>query len=118
MKEIVQYVYDTRVRGITTEIYGVGPDGTAGLWAKLDRGRPIGCLVALGPDKIGWSRVYGSDVFSKKRAKQIARGRAKEGLTPVPYKFIPAYKKIVERSRRVHWDEEGIEKKPDTPSSL
>ena len=44
-------------------------------------GHPIGCVLAVDKDKIGYSLCYEVDekVFSKRKAKMIARGRAIEG---------------------------------------
>jgi len=45
-----------------------------------ENGVPVGCVVAEGSQEIGWSLCASFDQFSKKKAKEIARRRAK-----IPY---------------------------------
>ena len=47
-------------------------------FVKNDKGNLIGCVAAVGPNKVGWSKcnTKKGDVFDKKRALQIAVGRA------------------------------------------
>lgn len=44
----------------------------------------IGCVVAIDEDNIGWSQCHPSDTFIKKRARQIAYGRACRGSKDKP----------------------------------
>jgi hypothetical protein len=41
--------------------------------------RPVGCVVATGAGKVGWSVCHPNDEFNKDRAKVIAAGRADLG---------------------------------------
>jgi len=46
--------------------------------------KPIGVVVALDKDKIGWSQCCPRDKFDKKRGLEIAIGRAKKGSNVHP----------------------------------
>ncbi len=59
--------------------------------------KPIGTVVALDKDKIGWSQCCPLDHFNKKRGIEIAKGRAIKGYTkskPRKYKDIKDIKLI------------------------
>lgn len=50
-------------------------------YVRDESGRPIGCVLALGKDQVGYSLCYTVDepFFTKEKARRIARGRAKTG---------------------------------------
>jgi hypothetical protein len=52
-----------------------------------NQSRLVGCVVAIGSDKIGWSQCNPVDKFDKQRALKIAIGRAQTGsnVRPHPY---------------------------------
>lgn len=52
--------------------------------------RPIGCVVAVAPDAVGWSVCHPNDEFDKRRAVEIARGRAERGSISLP----PEYRSV------------------------
>lgn len=53
---------------------------------------PFGCMVALAPDMIGVSICNPRDSFNKKRARQIAEGRAE--IVNNPLASVPCKREI------------------------
>lgn len=48
----------------------------------------VGCVVALDKNIVGWSQCnIDKDQFDKKRAKEIAAGRAVKGTKSVPRRY-------------------------------
>ena len=54
--------------------------------------RPIGCVVAVAPDAVGWSVCHPNDPFNKQRAMEIARGRAEKGSVSLPPEYRSVWK--------------------------
>jgi hypothetical protein len=66
-------------------------------YARGENRNPIGCLAAVRTEDgydIGWSICHDNDSFNKKRARQIAIGRAKSGRGESIFNFecIPGSK--------------------------
>lgn len=55
---------------------------------------PFGCVVAISPEMIGVSICNPIDRFSKKRARDIAEGRAFERSLDSTLDLVPKHKKI------------------------
>lgn len=106
MKELIRYVYNKHERHVARWAFGKMEGETRNrVWALLDKGTPIGCVVAIGPNRMGWSRVHGGDVFTKKKARDIAYGRAvKESHLPVPKCLMVAYEEMRELSQKTLWE--------------
>ncbi len=78
-------------------------------YIKDKNGNLIGCVAAVGPGQVGWSRcnTKAGDVFNKKRALQIAIGRAIKNnpysTSTVPFDIQPVYLHFqVDRSMRYY----------------
>lgn len=57
--------------------------------------KPIGCVVAIEDNRMGWSLCCKKDVFTKKMARKIAFGRAVNGTSQqVPYKLLELWNKV------------------------
>lgn len=80
---LIKYVYDESVK----EIVEMVKDERGRTWARLGRGKKIGVIVSLGPDKIGYSICRHPDQFDKETAINIAKARA---LGELPMEFIPS----------------------------
>lgn len=67
-------------------------------------GKPRGCLVAIGKDKIGWSLCHRNDGFTKELARKIAKGRAVKGTKQVlPWELADLYLLMVTISKDYQW---------------
>lgn len=89
---LVQYVYDTSVRNVLEDA-GRG-------WIRVNKGRPIGCVVALGPDEIGWSKCANEDMFVKHTGIVIATERAcGNNMGIMPSCIKPVYEKMKRRAK-------------------
>lgn len=68
--------------------------------------RPIGCVVAIDSDKIGYCAIHPSDrkkCITKKSMLKTAIARAKKGMVDecrVPSYMIEVYENMKDRSRR------------------
>lgn len=102
MKMLVKYVFNKHVRHILSSM--TSEDGYE--WFRFDRGIPIGCIVAVGRDKIGWSRCDARDQFNKKTAKNIAIERAYCSKADIiPNKLRKDYVWMQERAKHIKWEE-------------
>lgn len=64
-------------------------------------GNPVGAVVAVGKNQIGWSRKHRLDRWDKERALMIARNRAVVGSkTKIPHDVGPIVEKMADRSVR------------------
>jgi hypothetical protein len=64
----------------------------------ISRGDPIGCVVAIDPDHIGYTFCCPKDKFDKKYARNLAAGRALTGTNVnVPNRIVDTY-----------WDSENL----------
>lgn len=89
---LVQYVYDTSIR------YVLEDEGRG--WVRVSKGKPIGCVVALSPDEIGWSKCMKEDTFKKSTALIIATERAcGNTMGHMPSCIKPVYEKMVKRAK-------------------
>ncbi len=100
---LVKYVYDKSVRNVID-----GPvflfDGTQ-TWVRIDKGRPIGVVVALSANKIGWSRCDDRDEFNKKVGKNIAMQRAESSeVGIIPRKILEEYEWMKVHAERYFMD--------------
>ena len=71
-------------------------------FARNEKGVPIGCFVAHGNERIGWSLCSRRDKWNRKLAIEIARGRAKGYSNPVPVSIKNQYDKFVERCHKYY----------------
>lgn len=62
--------------------------------------KPIGCVVGLSADRIGWSLCCKKDVFNKKMARMIAMGRANNDRhKEIPHEIVKTH---IEVHKRLH----------------
>ena len=64
---------------------------------------PIGVVVALGKNQVGWSRKHNLDKWNREKALRIARGRAIVGsgeTVTIPYDVLPIMEHMIDRSQR------------------
>jgi hypothetical protein len=71
--------------------------------------QPVGCIVCLNKDMIGWSKCNTKDRFSKSRAVEVAKGRAmyniplrhKRGNEEVglPVECLAAYEELMQQMK-------------------
>jgi len=99
---IIKYVFDKSVRDMVEDKV----DEKGRTWIRLNRGRKIGVVVALGKDKIGFSSCVYPDEFNKdealKRAIDRANGIVETGI--IPHKVRKDYDWVVARAQRKNWD--------------
>ena len=93
MKEIIAYV---RKKGQLIQ---------AGKTVLRRKGQPRGVIVALAPDKIGWSfaNVKSGDVFDKWKGIGMARTRAIHGApahSKIPRDVEKMLPRVMERAQR------------------
>lgn len=69
-------------------------------------GQPVGCVVAIGPGVVGWSKCNTKkDRFDKEMAKKIAAGRAEVfSSKPIPECMNDMFSQMTERSYRYFKD--------------
>ena len=104
MKMLIKYVYDKSIRNVIGE--PIFMDKYKQEWIRVDRGRPIGVIVALSPDKIGWSRCDTRDHFSKRIGKDIAMDRAvKVDKGILPKRLQKDYEWMLEKVKTTRWGE-------------
>lgn len=59
------------------------------------KGKPIGCVIGISADKIGWSLCCKKDTFNKEMARLIAIGRAENGFQrEIPRKIITTFNEV------------------------
>lgn len=65
-------------------------------------GSPVGVVVALGKEDIGWSLCNKRDRFNKQRALEIAVGRSyKRNISDTkPVTILPLFNKVYARAQR------------------
>ncbi len=60
-----------------------------------EKGKPIGCVIGLAANQVGWSLCCKKDIFNKQMARTIAKGRAENGFARnVPQKIIKTYDEV------------------------
>ena len=70
-------------------------------FVRNDKGVPIGCFVGFDKNNIGWSLCNKKDKWDRKKAKEIASGRAVLGSsTPVPKSIYGDWLKFCERCEK------------------
>lgn len=66
-------------------------------------GQPIGAVVAVGKNQVGWSKLHKLDNWDREKALMIARNRAVVGFnTEVPTDVFPVFANMVNRSVRYY----------------
>ena len=66
-------------------------------------GQPIGAVVAVGKNQVGWSKLHKLDNWDREKALMIARNRAVVGFnTEIPTEVFPVFAKMVDRSVRYY----------------
>lgn len=66
-------------------------------------GQPIGAVVAVGKNQVGWSKLHKLDRWDREKALMIARNRAVVGFnTDVPTDVQPIYERMLDRSMRYY----------------
>ena len=69
-----------------------------------EEGKPRGCLIAVGKNKIGWSLCHKNDVFNKEMARKIARGRAMKGTkSRLPWELVELLIVVNITSENYNW---------------
>jgi hypothetical protein len=98
-KMLVRYV---RIQDVYPE--------TCNLDYEISR-HPVGCIVCLNKDMIGWSKCNIKDRFSKSRAVEVAKGRAMYNIplrhtSPktseeigLPVEYLDAYEKLMQQMK-------------------
>ncbi len=72
-------------------------------YVRESDGAPVGAVVALGKNQVGWSRKHRLDSWDRQKALKIARGRAVVGTGPevqIPHDVLPLLNKMEDRSRK------------------
>lgn len=66
-------------------------------------GNPIGAVVAVGKNQVGWSRKHKLDPWNRDKALMIARNRAVVGFrTEIPHDVRPVFENVSDRSVRYY----------------
>lgn len=74
-------------------------DGTV----KLHRGKPVGVVVAIDKGKIGWSLCNKTDRWNREVGKNLAIGRAVNGIVAgklIPQTVFPVFLDMVRRAEK------------------
>ena len=72
-------------------------------YVRNNKNQPIGVVVAVGKDQVGWSEKHSKDKWNKELGIKIAYGRAIVGSQKGPLKqkvFLPYLKKMYDRANR------------------
>jgi len=70
-------------------------------YVRKPDGSPIGAVVAVGKNQVGWSRKHRLDRWDREKALMIARNRAVTGSqVPVPHDVLPILNGMETRSKR------------------
>ena len=66
------------------------------------KNKPIGCVVAIDKDKLGWSLCNRRDKWNRKVAVELAKKRAIEnhGIKIIPITVVSEYKIMSNRARK------------------
>lgn len=91
-------------RNIKDNTENVKPPKKIIRYVRTDDGRPLGCVVAVGNGLVGWSFCRKGDTFTKKKAIEIATGRAFiKTNAKMPRIVVPLYNKVYEISTKMEW---------------
>lgn len=69
-------------------------------YARNEKNEPVGAVVALDRNRIGWSLCHRKDHWDRKKALMIAENRAENGYhTKVPHILRPVMAKMEKRAK-------------------
>jgi len=70
-------------------------------YVRDNNGTPIGAVVAVGKNQVGWSRLHKLDKWDREKALMIARNRAVAGFnSTMPHDVVYIYDNMIERSKK------------------
>jgi hypothetical protein len=72
-------------------------------YVRDNQGHPIGVVVSVGKNQVGWSRKHKLDLWDRDKALMIARNRAVVGFkSKIPHDVRPIFSNMVDRSVRYY----------------
>jgi hypothetical protein len=103
MNMIVKYVYDKSIRGVIGDPIFMNDHQQE--WVRVDKGKLIGVVVAIGKDKLGWSKCDDRDHFNKRVGKDIAVYRAIGGnMGILPKRLKKDFEWVQDKASKRRWD--------------